>query len=565
MNIEKKITFLEKAVSIVGKNNVIKTSWKMYPYSKGWRYGEGKAIAVIKPGKLVEIWKILKLCVKEDLVIIMQAANTGLTGGSTPFGSDYDRPVVIINTLRVNNIQMINNGDQIVGFAGSSLHDLEKKLKPLNKEPHSIIGSTSIGASIVGGICNNSGGSLVKRGPAFTELALYAKINSNGKLELVNELDIYLGSDPEQILNNLEDKKYSESDISNNKKLGSDDKYPDIVKDINSDTPSRFNSDPRLLNSVSGNAGKTAVFAVRVDTYPAAHSKQVYYLGTNDVNVFWKMRREILSNFKNLPDLGDYLHRDCYDAAKKYSKDTFLVIERLGTKFLPTLFELKRNVDIIAGKFRFLPENFSDRMMQFLSYLWPNHLPRRMDEYRNLYEHHWIIEMSDDGIEEADQYLKDFFKNNDGSFFKCNSKESKKAMMQRYVAASAVGRYHTLNKMNVGEMLSMDIALPRNEKNWFEKLPEEIDDLFEMKLYYGHLFCHVLHQNYIVKKGVDVEKLKDKLLKNYEERGAEFPAEHNFGHEYKANAELVNFYKNLDPTNSFNPGIGGTSKLKNWK
>lgn len=137
--------------------------------------------------------------------------------------------------------------------------------------------------------------------------------------------------------------------------------------------------------------------------------------------------------------------------------------------------------------------------------------------------------------------------------------------MQRYVAASAVGRYHTLNKMNVGEMLSMDIALPRNEKNWFEKLPEEIDDLFEMKLYYGHLFCHVLHQNYIVKKGVDVEKLKDKLLKNYEERGAEFPAEHNFGHEYKANAELVNFYKNLDPTNSFNPGIGGTSKLKNWK
>ena len=565
MNIEKKITFLEEAVSIVGKNNVIKTSWKMYPYSKGWRYGEGKAIAVIKPGKLVEIWKILKLCVKEDIVIIMQAANTGLTGGSTPFGNDYDRPVVIINTLRVNNIQMINNGDQIVGFAGSSLHDLEKKLKPLNREPHSIIGSTSIGASIVGGICNNSGGSLVKRGPAFTELALYAKINSNGKLELVNELDIYLGSDPEEILNNLEDKKYSESDISNNKKLGSDDKYPDIVMDINSDTPSRFNSDPRLLNSVSGNAGKTAVFAVRVDTYPAAHSKQVYYLGTNDVNVFWKMRREILSNFKNLPDLGDYMHRDCYDAAKKYSKDTFLVIERLGTKFLPTLFELKRNVDIIAGKFRFLPENFSDRMMQFLSYLWPNHLPRRMDEYRNLYEHHWIIEMSDDGIEEADQYFKDFFKNNDGSFFKCNSKESKKAMMQRYVAASAVGRYHTLNKMNVGEMLSMDIALPRNEKNWFEKLPQEIDDLFEMKLYYGHLFCHVLHQNYIVKKGVDVEKLKDKLLKNYEKRGAEFPAEHNFGHEYKANAELVNFYKNLDPTNSFNPGIGGTSKLKNWK
>ena len=61
-------------------------------------------------------------------------------------------------------------------------------------------------------------------------------------------------------------------------------------------------------------------------------------------------------------------------------------------------------------------------------------------------------------------------------------------------------------------MMSLDIAFPRNEKNWFEKLPKEIDELLEMKLYYGHLFCHVLHQNYIVKKGVDGAELKKKLL-----------------------------------------------------
>ena len=36
------------------------------------------------------------------------------------------------------------------------MYDLESKLKPLGKEPHSVIGSTSIGASIVGGVCNNS-------------------------------------------------------------------------------------------------------------------------------------------------------------------------------------------------------------------------------------------------------------------------------------------------------------------------------------------------------------------------------------------------------------------------
>ena len=37
------------------------------------------------------------------------------------------------------------------------------------------------------------------------------------------------------------------------------------------------------------------------------------------------------------------MHRDCYDAAKKYSKDTFVVIERLGTNFLPSLFRIQKN------------------------------------------------------------------------------------------------------------------------------------------------------------------------------------------------------------------------------
>ena len=203
--------------------------------------------------------------------------------------------------------------------------------------------------------------------------------------------------------------------------------------------------------------------------------------------------------------------------------------------------------------------------MQFLSYFWPNHLPRRMQQYRDRYEHHWIIEMSDEGIEEAKKYFEKFFINNDGDFFECTKKEAEKAILHRFVAASAIARYYDLNKKNLGGMLSMDIAFPRNEKNWFEKLPPDIENLFVMKLYYGHLFCHVLHQNYIVKKGVDIEQVKQKLLQTYDDKGAEYPAEHNVGHEYYAKPSLSNFYKKLDPTNSFNPGLGGTSKQKYWK
>ena len=72
----------------------------------------------------------------------MQAANTGLAGGSTPPGNDYDRPIIIIITLRIDNIQIINEGKQIIGFPGSTLFGLESKLVPFGREPHSVIGSS---------------------------------------------------------------------------------------------------------------------------------------------------------------------------------------------------------------------------------------------------------------------------------------------------------------------------------------------------------------------------------------------------------------------------------------
>ena len=550
---------------IVGNKYVITNQWSKAPFTIGWRYGKGEAIAVVRPGTLLEIWNILKCCVKNDISVIMQAANTGLTGGSTPFGNDYDRPILILNTLRIKSIHLIKNGDQIIALPGSKLYDLENKLKLLEKEPHSVIGSTSIGATIIGGICNNSGGSLVHRGPAYTQFALYGKVNSKGELELINELGLNLGSSPEEILCNLENKNYNSTDFEESDKLASDNKYNEIVRGIEENTPSRFNADKRLLYAASGSAGKIAVFAVRLDTYPAPKKSKIFYIGSNDPDAFWKIRRDILKNFTTLPRLGDYLHRNCYDAAKKYSKDTFLVIEKLGTTFLPTLFKFKRIADILADKVKFLPENFSDKLMQFLSNFWPNHLPQRMEIFRTKFEHHWIIEMTDNGITEAETYFKDFFKYREGDFFICDYNEGKKAMLHRYVSASAIGRYQALNKKKIGKMMSLDIAFPRNEKNWLETLPKEIDEKIELKFYYGHLFCYVFHHNYILKKGVDSKKLKKELLDIYDKRGAEYPAEHNTGHEYFAKPVLAEFYKKLDPTNFFNPGIGATSKLKNWK
>ena len=99
----------------------------------------------------------MQACVAHGKIVIMQAANTGLTGGSTPDGDDYDHEIVIISTMRMKKIQLILDGRQVICFPGSTLDQLEQALAPLGREPHSLIGSSCLGASVFGGICNNSG------------------------------------------------------------------------------------------------------------------------------------------------------------------------------------------------------------------------------------------------------------------------------------------------------------------------------------------------------------------------------------------------------------------------
>ncbi|MBR9911726.1 MAG: D-lactate dehydrogenase [Gammaproteobacteria bacterium] len=559
-----KSTLTHVLKSLVGDAHVLVSTNAIAPYCKGFRFGSGTAMAVVRPGTLLETWEVLNACVVAEVAIIMQAANTGLTGGSTPDGKDYDRPIVIISTMRIDDIQLIDNARQIIAFPGSTLFGLEEILQPFGREPHSVIGSSCIGASIVGGICNNSGGALVQRGPAYTELSLFAQIDEQGKLSLVNNLGIDLGDTPEEILTNLEQQHYPESAIKFPDQWASDNEYHLRVRDINADTPSRFNNDARRLYQASGCAGKVAVFAVRLDTYPIARKQQVFYVGTNHPGVLQTMRREILSTFKTLPVSGEYMHRDCYDVSKKYGKDTFIVIDKLGSKYIPRLFSLKREVDRIAASIPFLPKKLSDILMQYLSCLWPNHLPKRMEDYRDRYQHHWILEMNNEGVDEAREFLSHFFQHQEGDYFECTEREGQQAMLHRFVAGGAIGRYHIMHGKKLGEMMTIDVALRRNELDWFESLAPEMDELIEKKFYYGHLFCHVMHQNYVLKKGVNAKSLKNKILATFDERKAEYPAEHNVGHEYFAKEALRGFYKQLDPTNAFNPGIGKTSKLKNW-
>jgi len=554
---------LDKFAQILGANHVQADPEKNEHYRKGWRSGEGSALAVLFPQTLFEIWQCLEVCVEGDCIIIMQAAKTGLTEGSTPSGSDYDRPVVVINTLAVNQLYLINNNEQIISLPGATLHQLQNELKAVNRAPHSVIGSSTLGASIVGGVSNNSGGALVKRGPAYTELSLFAQINRHGQLVLVNHLGMRLGRSPEEILTNLQHGHFDMNGVPSSDKLASDKEYVERIRDIDASTPSRFNADKRRLYEASGCAGKIAVFAVRLDTYPTAKAEQTFYVGSNSVRELAELRRQVLSTFTNMPEVGEYLHRDIFDVSAKYGKDTFLSIKHLGTDALPKLFAIKGTIDAKLHKWSWLPNHLTDKLMQMTAQVLPQHLPKRMLEYRNQYEHHLMIKMSDAGIDEAAHFLQQFFAaSSTGSYFVCTPKESESAFLHRFAAAGAAIRYEVMHEEEVGEMLALDIAIPRNELNWLETLPESITQHLEKRLYYGHFFCYVFHQDYILKKGSDAKMVKKMMLKLLNERGAKYPAEHNVGHLYEAEPDLQQFYERLDPTNSFNPGIGLMPKTK---
>jgi D-lactate dehydrogenase (quinone) len=406
----------------------------------------------------------------------------------------------------------------------------------------------------------------MQRGPAYTEMALFARVDATGALQLVNHLGVDLGDNPESMLSRLDRHEFVESDIDyQSKRTASDAGYGEHVRDVEAATPARYNADARRLFEASGSAGKLIVLAVRLDTFEQDETTAVFYIGSNDTAELESIRRHVLSTFRSLPISGEYVHRTAFHLAEKYGKDMFLAIRHLGTSRLPTLFAVKAQIDAWASRFRIFPRDFSDRLMQAASHLFPAHLPKRMTDFRDRYEHHLMLKMSGSGIPEARAYLTSLFPSRHGACFECTAEEGEKAFLHRFAVAGAAIRYRAIHRDRVEDIVSLDIALRRNDREWFETLPPDIRAPIIHSLYYGHFFCHVLHQDYIISKGHDTTALEHKMWQLLDTRGAEYPAEHNVGHLYTAKPSLANHYRSLDPGNIFNPGVGKTSKNARWR
>ncbi|GAN54771.1 D-lactate dehydrogenase [Tanticharoenia sakaeratensis] len=558
-------SFVRNLRSIAGKRHVLTAPSATYRFRKGYRFGLGDVLAVVQPGTLIELWRTVKACVESGRIIIVQASNTGLTGGSTPDGNDYDRDIVIISTSRLKGIHLIGDGRQVVCLPGATLNRLEEVLAEKGREPHSVIGSSCIGASVLGGVSNNSGGALMRRGPAFTEMALFGQVGADGTLRLVNHLGIALGDDPETILHRVEAGHFPEAGIDWNAGRGHDSDYAHHVRDIDAETPARYNADPRHWHEAAGCAGKLVVFAVRLDTFPAERDTAVFYIGSDAPDAIEGIRRGILGTFEKLPIAGEYIHREAFDIAETYGKDTFAVIRYFGTKHLPALFAAKSRFDILTARFPFLPSGLSDRLLQAASRVLPKQIPARMSAFRDRFEHHLILKVSHDMRDQTEAFLKDHFSRADGDYFACTPDEGTRAFLHRFAVAGAAVRYRAVHPRTAEDIVALDVALRRNDRDWVETLPPEIGGKLSARLYYGHFFCHVMHQDYVVRKGFDAMEIEHAMLRLLDRRGARYPAEHNVGHLYHAPDEMKAHYRALDPCNCLNPGIGRSTKRAQWR
>lgn len=197
-------SLLADLTAVVGATNVLTKPSQQQAYVHGAiKSVASTTVAVVTPDSLIALWHVINLCAAADVIIIAQAANTGLTGGSTPYG-EYDRPVVVISMQSLSGIYLLNDATEVIALPAATIQQLESNLAPLGREPHSVLGSSCVGASVIGGICNSSGGMLVQRGPAYTEMALFAKRNALDEFELINHLGVDLGTHPEEMLNNLQ-------------------------------------------------------------------------------------------------------------------------------------------------------------------------------------------------------------------------------------------------------------------------------------------------------------------------------------------------------------------------
>ncbi len=123
---------------------------------------------------------------------------------------------------------------------------------------------------------------------------------------------------------------------------------------------------------------------------------------------------------------ANIFHRVAYDIGAEYGKDTFMFMRKIRNSQSTAAFAMKDKVDGYLEKIGM--KGLSDKVLQMLSKFLPSHLPKRMNEFRDLYEHHLVLRIENQDVEQVQQFLQHYFSShNTGNYFHCTEEEGRKA------------------------------------------------------------------------------------------------------------------------------------------
>src|SRR5690606_37267095 len=105
------MTQLKELAQITGPANVL-TGDDAQSYQVDWRARyTGAALAVVRPGSVVEVAAVAKWCAANNVPIVPQGGNTGLCGGATPDGRGN---VILLSLARLNRIRALDTDNDTI-------------------------------------------------------------------------------------------------------------------------------------------------------------------------------------------------------------------------------------------------------------------------------------------------------------------------------------------------------------------------------------------------------------------------------------------------------------------
>jgi len=523
---------------------------------QGSRLGRGTALALVKPGTMAEAMQVLKECVAADVVIIPQGANTGLTGASVPRDTKSDRPTVIINLRRLDKMIAISNGQQILCYAGVGIFDLQEKLKKeFNRDSHSVLGSIFLNPSTAAGVAFGSGGTQIRKGPAYTDRALWCRVNENGEVDVLNTLGINDGGDPFAFLESKH--VLTQQDLDQDcKSAASFPNYKEELVKLDGRV-SRFNADTTGCDP-NRSEGKVMILATIHDTYPIPAKEKVVWVSCKDLAMAHAIKHKVcLTSTRPMARSCEYFNKDIYEVTELGGRLCVKAIDVLGMKPIGFLWDIKRFVETLPIPFaNIIPEKF----MWWFNNMFPHSLPKPLRKLGDSYDHHLLIVFSEYSQGEVDalQELLDQFKGASPAgaleYHVCEDAHTKaRANLFRFVMAIAFKVYCTGMGM---QGLAIDYALPKDHTTNPE-FPSKYP--VTKRCTYSHFGCNVYHEDLVFGPDIDVEEAKHAIKHAIEEAGGKLPAEHGHGTEYHAAEDTQRRWMAMDPLNVMNPGVGGTT------